>query len=58
LLLPSLLLSVLWGTLGLALLGQAALRDRRLDFPVLAATLVSGAPALYYTLRYLLRSAG
>lgn len=56
LLLPSFALSLWWGCLGVVLLGRAVLRDRRADFPVLAATLVSGAAALYYILRYLVRS--
>jgi hypothetical protein len=58
LLLPSLVMSAVWGILGVTLLGKAAIRDRRPDVPVLVATLLSGAAALYYTLRYILRSAG
>jgi hypothetical protein len=58
LLLPSILLSVVWGTLGVTLLGQAVVRRQPVDLTVLAATVVSAGPALYYTLRHLLRSAG
>lgn len=55
LLLPSLVLSMVWGSVGVVLLTKAAVRDRRPDLALLAATLVSGAAALYYTLRHLLR---
>lgn len=58
LLLPSILLSVVWGTLGVALLGRAVMRRHPVDTVVLAATVVGGGPAFYYTVRYLLRLAG
>jgi hypothetical protein len=46
---------MVWGSVGVVLLTKAAVRDRRPDLALLAATLVSGAAALYYTLRHLLR---
>ncbi len=57
LLLPSLVLSAVWGLVGLALVLVAASRDRRLDLPMVAGTLLSGSAAIYYTLSYLIRSA-
>ena len=58
LLVPSLALSAVWGSLGVLLLGHTAVRDRRLDYAALAATLVSGAAVFYYLGRHLVRSAG
>jgi hypothetical protein len=58
LLLPSVLLSAASGMLGMILLGQTVARRQPMDRSILAATVLSGAPALYYTLRHLLRSAG
>jgi Ni/Fe-hydrogenase subunit HybB-like protein len=55
LLLPAFVLSAVWGGLGALLVGQAAVQNRRADLPVLAATVLSGGAALYYTLRALLR---
>lgn len=56
LILPSFAASVVWGILGVVLLGRAVARERRADLPVLSATLVSGAAAFYYLLRALLLS--
>jgi hypothetical protein len=51
LLLPSFVLSAVWGCAGLVLSGRSLVRTRQLDVPLLLATVVSGVPALYYTLR-------
>jgi hypothetical protein len=55
LLLPSLLLSVAAGACGAFLLGRAIVRRLPLDPGVLAASLLGGAPVLYYGLRWLAR---
>lgn len=57
LLLPSFILSAVWGIVGLGLIIAAASRDRRLDPPLVAATLLSGSVVIYYTVSYLIRSA-
>jgi hypothetical protein len=58
LLLPSFALSLVWACAGLLLLVRTGVQNRRPDYAVLAATLVSGAAALYYVGRALLLSIG
>jgi hypothetical protein len=55
LIIPSVLLSVLWGIAGLSLLGAHLARTRHVDAPLAQATLLGAVVFLYYVAFNLLR---